>query len=372
MIQLHLISFDIPEPPDYGGVIDVFYKIKVLAALGVKIHLHCFEYGRAKSAVLETICASVQYYPRKKWWQSIPIKTPHIVSSRYSKKLLENLQKDDFPILFEGLHTCAILGHSSLKNRLKLVRTHNIEHEYYWYLHIPEKSKWRQYYFLREAHLLSKFEEELKHANHILAISPNDTQSIQQRLPHNLVHYLPAFHPNQQVDIQLGKGNYLLYHGNLSVNENQGVMAYLIKAIATHIDYPIIIAGKNPPADLVEEAKKYAHIQVIANPSHSEMEDLIREAHIHFLPTFQATGIKLKLLQSLYKGRFCLVNIPMVDNTGLGGLCYIAETVYDFIDHIKNLCEVEFTSEMKEQRIQVLNKLFDNRENAQKIIKLVR
>ncbi len=28
---LHIISFDIPYPPNYGGVIDVFYKLKALA-----------------------------------------------------------------------------------------------------------------------------------------------------------------------------------------------------------------------------------------------------------------------------------------------------------------------------------------------------
>ena len=46
--QLHIISFDVPYPPDYGGAIDVFYKLKALNQEGVKIHLHCFEYGRGK------------------------------------------------------------------------------------------------------------------------------------------------------------------------------------------------------------------------------------------------------------------------------------------------------------------------------------
>ena len=44
--QLHIISFDVPFPADYGGVIDVFFKIKALHKADVKIILHCFEYGR--------------------------------------------------------------------------------------------------------------------------------------------------------------------------------------------------------------------------------------------------------------------------------------------------------------------------------------
>ena len=48
--HLHIVSFDIPYPPNYGGVIDVYYKLKALHRKGVKIILHCFEYpGRARS-----------------------------------------------------------------------------------------------------------------------------------------------------------------------------------------------------------------------------------------------------------------------------------------------------------------------------------
>ena len=32
---LHLVSFDVPYPPDYGGVIDVYNKIKTLYQVGV-------------------------------------------------------------------------------------------------------------------------------------------------------------------------------------------------------------------------------------------------------------------------------------------------------------------------------------------------
>ena len=40
--QLHIVAFDIPYPPNYGGVIDVWYKLKALHAKGIKIILHCF------------------------------------------------------------------------------------------------------------------------------------------------------------------------------------------------------------------------------------------------------------------------------------------------------------------------------------------
>ena len=61
---LNIIAFNIPWPANYGGIIDVYYKIKALKANGVKIILHCFEYERPHAPILETLCEKVYYYKR--------------------------------------------------------------------------------------------------------------------------------------------------------------------------------------------------------------------------------------------------------------------------------------------------------------------
>ena len=43
---LHVIAFDVPFPADYGGVIDIYYKIKAIHKEGVDIKLHIYNYGR--------------------------------------------------------------------------------------------------------------------------------------------------------------------------------------------------------------------------------------------------------------------------------------------------------------------------------------
>ena len=63
--HLHIITHDIPFPADFGGVIDIFYKIKSLHQNGVKIHLHCFENKRTRQIELEKYCEAVYYYERK-------------------------------------------------------------------------------------------------------------------------------------------------------------------------------------------------------------------------------------------------------------------------------------------------------------------
>ncbi len=57
--SINIISFNIPYPPNYGGIIDVYYKLKSLHNLGVKIYLHCFDYGRGIKNELEKICVKV-------------------------------------------------------------------------------------------------------------------------------------------------------------------------------------------------------------------------------------------------------------------------------------------------------------------------
>ena len=146
--KLHIISLDIPFPANYGGAIDIFYKLKSLAALDVEIILHCFEYGNRKPTLeLNKYCKQVFYYKRKTGLWGLDAILPYIVSSRNNKQLINNLVVDNSPILFEGIHTTFLLNHPLLKNRQKIIRTHNIESEYYQQLARNENRFFKKLYY---------------------------------------------------------------------------------------------------------------------------------------------------------------------------------------------------------------------------------
>ncbi|MBX2901976.1 MAG: glycosyltransferase [Chitinophagales bacterium] len=363
--HLHIVSFNVPYPPDYGGVIDVFYKIKALHALGVQVHLHCFHYGREESKELEAICASVSYYERKKFYQAIYQSVPYIVGSRKSGELLANISADEHPILFEGLHTCFYLSHKAVREKTKAVRMHNVEWDYYKSLGEQERNYLLKFYFKYESQKLKKFEEELQHANHVFTISKNDFEYFSKYEKN--IHYLPAFHSNETVTSKTGKGDYVLYHGNLSVVENNQAALYVLKKIAAHSKREFIIAGKDPLNSLRKEINNQPNVTLVYNPSFETMSSLVSNAHINLLPTFQNTGIKLKLLNSLYKGRFCIVNEPMIKNTGLEELCILEENAEKIIETIEELFQRDFTENDKLVREQVLQNGFSNNANALKI-----
>ena len=352
--NLHIIAFNVPYPADYGGVIDVFYRVKALSEAGVRIHLHCFKYGREESAELEQLCEQVTYYPRSRSFIHQLLMTPFIVKTRSNKELLNNLLENDWPILFEGLHSCYFLDHPKLKSRIKIVRSHNIEHHYYAGLADKAQSLKDRIYFRMEARKLKRFEKVFEHANYIAAISEADKNYLQPKYGKTFL-MLPS-HPSEEVKIEMGRGEFVLYHGDLSTRENTDAALFILKEIAFKLEaIRFVFAGKNPSPVLIQEANKLKNAEVIGNPVHEKMQELIADAHINFLPTFQATGFKLKLLNALFNGRFCLGTPQLVEGTGLDSACIILEKSEDFVKEIERLMSVDFTNELIEKRKALLN-----------------
>lgn len=221
-------------------------------------------------------------------------------------------------------------------------------------------------YLKLESQKLKQFESVLKHANYIAAISENDTYHFRRQ--HQSVFTLSAFHSYNQVNIKSGKGTYALYHGNLAVAENNLAALYLVNEVFSKTNFRFIIAGNKPSAQLSEVVAKHSHIELRSNISTQEINVLIENAHINILPTFQATGIKLKLLSALYSGRYCLVNTPMVANTGLEELCIIKDSAKDMVNEIESLKHIEFNSAELQHRNSILNGKFSTEYNAQLLI----
>mgnify|MGYP000014428974 CR=1 FL=1 len=358
--KLHIVSFDVPFPPNYGGVIDVYYKCKHLHQLGIEIELHCFEYGRAKAIELERYCSKVHYYRRKRYINPFISSVPYIVKSRIHKQLIANLAKDNHPILLEGLHTSYPLVDERIDNSRCFVRTHNIEHEYYKRLESVERSIFKRRFFRIESAKLAAYEIILKDAAGVLAISQFDQAHFAKINPNTIA--ASAFHESEVVDVLPGKGDYVLYHGNLGVGENNHAAEYLVNEVFSNVNAKCIIAGNNASEHLRKLCAEN-DVQLSENISSKEIIGLIQNAQVNVLPTFQKTGIKLKLLNALFKGRHCLVNSPMVEDTGLEGLCYIADNAENMIHQINELMEIELLTNEIERRVASLTP-FENRTNA--------
>ncbi len=368
---LHIVSFDIPFPADYGGAIDVFYKLRCLHDLGIKIILHNFQYGgRKREAKLNELCSHVYYYPRNNNKTNILSGKPFIVVSRSSDELLKRLAADNYPILFEGLHTCLLLNHPALSHKKRFVRTHNIEHDYYLGLAHSESDPLKMLYFQSESRKLKRFEKNLAHADGIVTISRND--ELHFAAINKNTRTISAFHSSESIEVRSGTGKYALYHGSLDVSENNRAALFLVNEIFNEINYPLVIAGNKPSKELRAAVKKHKHIALRDNLDTDDFATLINEAQINILPTFQATGIKLKLLLALHQGRHLVVNTPMVANTGVEELCYIADTPDEIKKQIAELAKMPVSDATIDLRRKILvENGFSNHHNAQKLVEFV-
>lgn len=368
---LHIISFNVPFPANYGGVIDIFYMLKNLHKAGVKVILHCFVYNRPEANELEKYCFKIYYYKRNTGLLSALSINPYIIQSRKSQELLHNLLKDDYPIVFEGIHTCFYLNHPLLKSRKKIYRESNIEHHYYYHLFKAEKNFFKKLYFLSEAIKLYFFQSKLKFADEILVVSKEDGYYLSETFPEKEIKFVPCFHAYDKLSYSEKTGNYVLYHGNFSVAENAIAANYLIDEVYSKLpDIKFILAGLNPSEDLKKKVEKFLNINLIANPDDAQMQQLIAQAAIHTLITFQATGLKLKLLNVLFAGKHCIVNSKMLAGTDLHNACIIADTADEMIHSIRKWISVPFTENDLKRREAIL-KDYMNERITQSLMKAV-
>ena len=164
---------------------------------------------------------------------------------------------------------------------------------------------------------------------------------------------------------------YVLYHGNLSVDENIRAAFFILDNLVPLLDnnIKIIFAGKSPVPELIRRADKFPNVKLIANPSDEEMNRLIIRARINLLLTFQQTGIKLKLIHALFKGRgHCLVNSLMLSDEALQPLCEVADEPEELADKIRKLYVTEPDASEVEKRSRHLQMIYDNITNARKIL----
>ncbi len=364
---------DVPYPPDYGGVIDVFYKVKALADLGIKIHLHCFQYGRPQQEQLNAVCEKVYYYKRKTGLNGISLCRPYMQYSRRDKALLANLVAIPAPILLEGVHCTYYLNHKLLKNRKIFIRNQNIEADYFKQLQYRTSNWIAKLYYNIEARLLKKTERQLHRSDGFLTVAQTDFEHFSKLYPKHLHAYIPSFTESIDLsEIVLGSGNNVLYQGNLGHPENHEAAMYILEHIVPAMpNVSFVFAGKMPQQTLTTAAQQYKNVSVIPNPSAAKMHQLIQDAHIHLLLTFQATGLKLKLLAAANKGRHILANDKMLMGSNLEDACIVANTPQSMIAAIKQYLTIPFDAQALEKRRLVMTQHYNQKDNAERLAKLL-
>jgi hypothetical protein len=281
---------------------------------------------------------------------------------------LDNLLADDYPILAEGVHCTYLLQDPRFGSRRIFLRLHNTEYIYYQRLCQHEKSLLKKIYYWHESRLLKQYERRISSQCVILPMSKQDLSRYQKEFQADRIALLPAFVPTTVYTCCQQQGCYCLYHGNLSISENERVALWLIRAVFNDLGIPLVIAGKNPSARLTRQAHLNENTCLVANPSEQEMHDIVGKAQVHVLPSFNATGIKFKLLNALFNGRHCITNVDAIEGTALQSICHICSSADSFKRTIGQLYEQPFTQMERESRMAILQLEFNNEKTARQLI----
>ncbi|RFM27201.1 glycosyltransferase [Deminuibacter soli] len=351
---------------------DRFYKLPALAAAGIHIHLHCFGDDAAPlPPCLTQYCASVHVYPHSRISAATILQLPCMVASRKNEQLFQRLLHDDYPVLMEGIHCTALLLDDRFAGRRCFVRLQQVQHRSYQQQARQSANLLRKWYYRHQASLLLQHEQRIAGKAVFITSLDADADFYREYMQYRHTAVLPLFIPQQQVNSEEGSGSYCLYHGDLSAGHNEQAASWLLNQVCRNIDVPLVIAGCNPSPRLQQQARQWTNTCVVANPSAPELQDIIRKAHIHLLPSFTNTGVPGKLLNALFNGRHCIAHAPVLRSTGLSAICHAAGVTAQWIQQISALYRQPFTLRDITLRKQVLLQRYNNAGNAATFIQWI-
>ncbi|MDX2196474.1 MAG: hypothetical protein NW207_08655 [Cytophagales bacterium] len=245
-----------------------------------------------------------------------------------------------------------------MADRYKIIRAHNIEHEYYKNLALAEGAFLKKVYFFIEGLRLKYYENSMKYANLILAISEHEMQYFSHKFKNIPVMYISPFHGNTcSNNIVLSDKKYILWHGNLKTKDNEYVLNYLITNIFNNINHHIIIVSNFLPDSI--KILLNNNIEYIHGANKNQIDNLILKSHVQLLWSHNISGFKLKLLNAVFLGKFCIANSKMLHGTGLELVCHVADNKEQVINVIEHLWDNNYTEAMHMQRMEVLRNYED-------------
>lgn len=305
--------------PNYGGVIDIHYRLRALHDAGVRFCLHVWYKGAPPDpALLLPYSEQVFFYPRIPPLRYRTLSLPYMAGSRISPELNNRISTDRAPVWFEGLHTTGVLDRGiDIGKRKLLLRSHNLESMYYQELAGAEPNWLKRTYLQYEHRLLLSYEQQvIPRMDHVFSISREELPALSRLNPSTT--WLPAFvqFRNQKITrlpVPDPEDFRILYHGNFQVPENLRNARWLAH-LFSQAPIPgvvLVLAGKGL------ESLTFPGPAVELHPNPERMDAVLDTADLVVIPGKQESGVKIKLLESLAAGKRVLAAPAILTGSGL-------------------------------------------------------
>jgi hypothetical protein len=368
--HLHIVMAENPFPADAPNLADAYFMIKALKTSGIRVHLHCFDESYSKRSIPADFFDSTDFYEREKTKISFSPDLPYHVSSRSDHRLVERLNKDQYPILFFGLNTTySIYSKSFQKDRKIAIRLSRNESAYY--QDLAEIVPWRgkKIHFQIEAWRFGNYIKKLTANKITFFATPIISTVIQKTKKDSHLYTLPVFTGFPALFHYPEKGSFCLFHGRLSNKETAYAAFWLLEHVFNTLEIPFVIAGSDPSPELERAAHVRSHTCLVSNPSDKEMMELIKKAQLLVNPSFIRIEENEYLNQSLSLGRHVLINSKSTKDKKAREICHLARTPEEFTEKAKQLFETGFSEDEKFSRQSFLNDKFKDDEGLAMMLK---
>lgn len=365
--KILIVASDFIYPPDHGGNVDIWYRLKCFYNLGFKIDLICTVKKKPalknEKIVKHYINKLIILY-RKKNIINLLSKKP------FPMKVRENLKKIDLSyeyydyVFMEGGTVTLILENKTLKYKHLILRVHNDDSVYYNQLMQSENILWKKLYYLIESYKYKYLYKYIfKRISNCMFISYNEMEKYRKKYINSNICFLPSAVELNLKKQSLDTRNVLIISSLFMVNNKEAIRFYIEKIHPLLCDisgYNLIIAG-NSRGEGVNWIKKltcqYNNIKIFDTPEN--LDELYSISSIFVNPMLHGAGVKLKTINAIVNGLPVVSTSVGNEGTGLkpGKEIYVSDDVEEYVNYIKILLN------SRKKRMDLVN-------NAQQYIKV--
>ncbi len=335
--KMVIIAHDFPYPPNNGGRVDMWTRIKALHSRGVKIFLITWlnrepsqqEYQEIGKYVEQIIvyrrCHNIANFILSKY-------PSYIVDRQISDFDMEKLKSELLlfspqVLLLDGIagSICALEIMNLFNGKIIFVyRSHNVEYLYAKALYMSEKNlayKAVRYINIDRVKKIEKFIRDKSHV--IFEISQDDYESL--NMPNNVFLQNPII-DDKFTESKRYEFDILFIGGLCWPNNIYGLKWFAINCIPyLEKEYKIVFAGSNPSKEFIKFCETYK-IEVLPNPK--DIKKVLSKGKVLINPIFHGSGVNIKILEMLSTGKSIVST-----NKGVRG---ISKDIRSFIKYTDN------------------------------------
>lgn len=388
-MNIVFVTTQLPYPANSGGVIKTFRLLKFLSnfyQIDLLYLIKGEDLSYQKEFSTKVRLNSISGFScndkrslvnlAKSYWQSIPLNFIRNQSKDLSIQLSEKIKAAD-AIWFDHYEVTQYIP-QNFKGKI-VFHTHNAEF-LLWRRFAENESNFLKKWAIKiESERIKNAEKRAIHKSDLIFASPNDIEAFKNQIDYK-ANYAETFHLGEEEFLAFPElefsstQNRILFIGTLTWEPNINGIVWFINEVWPIIkkerpETKLTIIGKNPSDRIIKASKSDFNIEITGFVEN--LEDYYFISRVHIVPLKFGSGIKVKLLNALYRG------IPTVTTPiGAEGLsltnqkdCYIENNAQNFAQKIVTLLENEnIWQEMKIQsRITAKKYTWDKLLNSMKI-----